>query len=169
MTTATGKSITPYFRLILPRRIYCVQTPNLVSSSVFRSGANPPRNVSGMTGAVSSLVSSSRIFSAGNGFCIAAKSFSRSELETPSSRISHTRPWCSSAAMMLSSLHAEGSYSDIMIGKGGQMVSISLIGVLSEQRSWRSRRRGESKTTHRHVRDTCTSVCHASISRFFRA
>ena len=44
------------------------------------------------------------------------------------------------------------------------MVSISLTGLLQvdEQRSWRFKRRGESKTTHRHFRDTCTSLCHAS-------
>jgi hypothetical protein len=66
---------------------------------------------------------------------------------------------------MLSPLHAEWSCSCKMIGKGGQMVSVSLTGVLAEQRSRRFRRRGESKTTHRHFRDTRTSATHLSCPK----
>ena len=49
-------------------------------------------------------------------------------------------------------------------GKDGQTSSVSLAGVLGVQTSRRLRRRGDPKTTLRHRRHTCTSVCHASIS-----
>src|SRR5216684_7749018 len=49
------------------------------------------------------------------------------------------------------------------IGKDGQMSIISFTGVLFVQTSRRPRRRGDPKTTSRHLRQTCTSVCHSSI------
>ncbi|KAI0301341.1 hypothetical protein BC826DRAFT_988838 [Russula brevipes] len=48
------------------------------------------------------------------------------------------------------------------MGKAGQISSISLTGVSLLQRSRRSKWRGEAKTRSRHLRHTCTSVCHSS-------
>jgi hypothetical protein len=50
-----------------------------------------------------------------------------------------------------------------MIGKGGQMSSDLLAGVLSEQNSRRSRRRGDPKIVCRHLRHTCISVVHGHM------
>src|SRR6266850_1231927 len=49
------------------------------------------------------------------------------------------------------------------IGKAGQTSSHAFTGVLVVQWSFRSRRRGDAKTTLRHLRQTCTSVYHPSV------
>jgi hypothetical protein len=51
------------------------------------------------------------------------------------------------------------------MGKGGQTANVSFTGVVSVQKSRRSRRRGDSRTMVRHFRHTCTSVCHACIEQ----
>ena len=66
---------------------------------------------------------------------------------------------------MLSTFSIGWSISQRMTrGKAGQISSVFLAGVLAEHTSCRSRRRGDPKTTIRHRRHTCTSVCHASNS-----
>ena len=77
--------------------------------------------------------------------------------------ILNTRSRRSSAAMMLS-LHRASVLSqgkaDMEMGKGGQISSDSLVGVLGLQAIRRSRRRGDAKTMCRHLRHTCDNVCH---------
>ena len=51
-----------------------------------------------------------------------------------------------------------------MMGKGGQMSSDVLVGVVSEQTTRRSSRRGDVKTRFRHFRHTCVSVFHLHLS-----
>ena len=62
---------------------------------------------------------------------------------------------------MLSPLDFERAKLCMMrMGNGGQISSISLTAVLSEQTSRRYRRCGDPNTTFRHFRHTCASVCH---------
>lgn len=137
-----------------------------------RRRANQTRKVSGRTGTVSSFEVSSldqrlRCVSPGNDSCIAAANLFNTKPGTRSSSTSQMRSLCFSAAMMLSSPLENGDHGvrigatclHTLIGNAaGETSSISLVGVLSEQRSFRCRRTGDAKTIYRHLRQTCTSV-----------
>ena len=112
-----------------------------------------------MTGAIPSDDQSHKSVSAGNGSCITATTPSSSELEIPPKVIRDTRSLSSSAAMTFMSTHPIPSMT---IGNSGQISSISLTDLVRVQRRCRSRRRGDANTTFRHLRHTCTSVCHQS-------
>src|SRR5216683_6745133 len=129
-------------------------------------GADPPRKESEMTGAISSSDQSIKCVSAGKGSFNTVTTLSNSEIETPKSLIEDTRSLSSSASMMLfepsASSWEQKRYSSMMIGNSGQISSISLTDLVYVQRSRRSRRRGDANATFRHLRHTCTSVCHLS-------
>src|SRR6266403_5250171 len=133
------------------------------NQTVFRRGADPPKNESGMTGSVSALDLSDRYVISGNGTCIAAQTFSHGELLRYSRSMEHTRSLRSSKAMMLSSSDVLRETSLMSRSKAGQMSSASIVRCPGTQTSRRLRRRGDPKTTFLHRRHTCTSDCHASI------
>jgi hypothetical protein len=125
-----------------------------------RSGADPPEN--GMGGTTKSISESgrelrSRYVSAGNDFCInAAKIVSNNKSGTLLRSIRHMRSLClsESAILFTSGIEQNGLWFRMTSGQGGQILSISLTGVLSVQRSRQSRRSGDSKTTLRQRRHT---------------
>ena len=133
-----------------------------LKSSDRRRGADPPRNESGMTGALSSFETSVRSVNSWNRFFIAADF--KSESGTPKMLILHTRSCRLSAAMILVTPDRRESVmqASMTIGKAGQTSSIFFTGLLFVQRSSRCSQRGEANTTYRHSRHTCTSLCHAS-------
>jgi hypothetical protein len=133
--------------------------------NVSRSGADPPKKVSGRSGTDSSYDTRQQYVKVGSGRCIAAASFSNAGPAVSLIEICDMRSWpCSTAAMMFSTLSSSTSYQQRMpIGKGGQMSSDVRVGVVSEQTTCRSRRRGDPKITHLHLRHTCISASHPQV------
>jgi hypothetical protein len=134
------------------------------NSRSFRRGADPPKNESGMTVAVSNE-KSARCLSTGKGFCIAIETSSKWGTRRRMMIIA-TRSLRSSTPMTLSNSSVFFIRPLIQRGRGGQTSSVSLAGVLATQKRCRLRRRGDPKTRLRHRRHTCTSDCHASILFF---
>src|SRR6266850_7506891 len=133
--------------------------------NISRCGADPPKNVSGSTATDSFHDSRRKSFKVGSGCCIAAASCSNAEPLMLLIEICDTRSWRSTAAMTFSTLFSSTMYrQDMLIGKGGQISSDVLAGVLSVQTSCRFRRRGDPKITHLHLRHTCISACHLQVS-----
>src|SRR6266850_7569295 len=129
------------------------------NKNVSRCGADPPKNVSGSTDAELSYDSRRKSFKVGSGCCIAAASCSNAEPLMLLIEICDTRSWRSTAAMTFSTLFSSTMYrQDMLIGKGGQISSDVLAGVLLVQTSRRSRRRGDPKIAHLHLRHTCISA-----------
>src|SRR5712691_2656340 len=135
--------------------------------NIRRRGADPPKNVSGSTGTDSSVDCSNNLVKTGNGLCITWTNFSSTGPPISPMTISDMRSRHSSAAMMFSTPFVsttEGRYRRYTtIGKGGQISSNLLTGVVLVQRSRKSRRRGDPKTTCRHRRHTCVSGFHLHV------
>ena len=113
-------------------------------------GADTPQNASG---GIVRVLSSLRLVRATRGPCTAVTNRSNVDLVAFVNIISSMRSWCSSTAMKfsipLSPAHIDESYH-IVMGKGGQISSVALVGVLQEQATWRSRRRDDAKMIFRH-------------------
>src|SRR6267142_3780969 len=135
------------------------------NSRYSRSGADPPKNVSESTATDLSYDMREKVLKIGSGCRIAVASFPNAEPLIPLIEICDMRSWpCSTAAMTFSTLSSSTMYRQVMlIGKGGQISSDVLVGVLSVQTICRSRRRGDPKITHRHLRHTCISACHLQV------
>ena len=131
-------------------------------SNFLRSGAGPPKHVSGSTGTDSSSDLRPNSCKVGSGCCIAEVSCFNAVPSMPLIEICDMRSWpCSNAAMMLCTLFSSTLYQLIrLIGKDGQISSDVLVGVLSVQITRRSRRRGDPKITHLHLRHTCVRDFH---------
>ena len=114
-------------------------------------GADTLKNALGRI--IPRLGSSLRLVRATRGSCIAVTNRSNVDLVAFVNIISSMRSWCSSTAMKfsipLSPAHIDESYH-IVMGKGGQISSVALVGVLQEQATWRSRRRDDAKMIFRH-------------------
>jgi hypothetical protein len=140
--------------------------------NVSTSGADPPKNNSGSTGTTRHRKYDLKLkcFKVGSGCCIAVDSFSNAELLILSIEICDMRSWpCSNAAMTFSTLLSFTPYRQIMlIGKGGQISSDVLVGVVSVQTIRRPRRRGDPKITYLHLRHTCISAFHLQVSKSLR-
>jgi hypothetical protein len=121
--------------------------------SLFRRGADPPKNESGRTSTVSSLLQLKwRAVSSGNGSFIAAANRSELDIVVFQNLMRRTRSGCLSAATTLSaSSSSQGSPPrSMMMGNAGQMSSIFLTGVLYVHRSSRFRRHVDANTALRH-------------------
>lgn len=141
------------------------------NQSVFRLGADPGKfkNESGRigSGVLFPEGRSTRDVSVRNGCCIAEVKRCNKAFGTPQRVMQRTRSGCSRAAMMLSAPSTRDLGSPLfhmIMGNAGQISSISLTSLFSVQRSCRCRRRGLEKMTCRHLRHTCTRVCHCSVS-----
>ena len=80
--------------------------------------------------------------------------------------IADTRSRCSSAAMMLSTCFGFNTSMGrhmTLTGYGGQICSNVFVGVLSEQTTCRSRRRGDPWIIYRHLRHTCVNLFHLRV------
>ena len=137
----------------------------LLNSSDCRSGADPPRNESGIQvpGSFLTIDTIFKSISDGKGFLIADNIFNN-DIAYASTWMAHTRSCCSSAAMTIVTRVCIRLKSRMRMemGSSGQTSSASLTGLVSVQRSRRRKGRGEANTRHRHRRHTCTSACHAS-------
>jgi hypothetical protein len=116
--------------------------PDKMNSS--RSGADPPKNVSGST------VLRLKYLIIGSGSCITATNLSNAEPCIPSMKIWHIRSRRLSAALRFSTpfpstLRHLPARQVTLIGKGGQRSSDVLAGVTSVQTICSPRRRGDSK------------------------
>jgi hypothetical protein len=140
-------------------------------STYCRFGADLPKNSFGRTGAASSSIERHRLVSAGNASCMTAVYLANKQYVRFLSSTLHTRSRCSSAAKMFSPSSLLRSLNEvevrvdrIIMGRGGQMSSVFLTGVLESQKSRRSRRQGDANTRCRHFWHTCTSLFHGHVS-----
>ena len=138
-----------------------------LNENVLRRGADPPKNVSGSTGTDSSVEFRKNLVKSGSDSCSTVTNFSSSGPRISQMKILDMRSRHSSAAMMFStpflSTTEDGYGRYTVIGKGGQISSNPLTGVVLLQRSRKFRRRGEPKTTCRHRRHTCVSGFHLHV------
>ena len=102
--------------------------------NVPRSGADPPKNVSGSAGTDVSNDLRRKLFKVGRGCFIAVASFSNAEPLIPLIKICDMRSWRSAPAIMFSTLSSSATpyQQNIMMGKGGQISSDLLVGLLWE-------------------------------------
>src|SRR6267142_2919616 len=135
------------------------------NSRYSRSGADPPKNVSESTATDLSYDMREKVLKIGSGCRIAVASFPNAEPLIPLIEICDMRSWpCSTAAMTFSTPFSPTTAQEAMlIGNGGQISSDAIVGVLSVQTSRRSRRRGDPKITHLHLRHTCIIACHLQV------
>jgi len=139
-----------------------------IRQTIVDGGADPPKNVSGSTGTHSSVDARWMSVKSGYSSFITEPSFRNTEPFMKVIQISEVRSRCSSAVMIFSipsSSAIQERMQIILIGKGGQISSNVLVGVLAVQTTRRSRRRGDSKTMCRHLRHTCVNVSHVHDRR----
>ena len=125
------------------------------SWSCCKDGADPPKNPSGSDCTIPQRDVIERCVSTVNGSCINAALSPNCDLFTKR-LMRDTRSGCSSAAMTSSAGPSPRFQDRIVIGMVGHIPTISLKGFLlaSMQRSWRSRRHGDSDMICRHLRHT---------------
>ena len=128
-----------------------------------RRRADPPKNASGSAGTDSSAELSKRNVKTGSGSCSTVTNFSSRGPRISLIWISDMRSRRSSAAMAFSTPFSCGYRRNTTIGKGGQISSNFIVGVVGPQTSRKSRRRGDPKTTCRHRRHTRVSLFHLHV------